>query len=129
MADYSTLFRGKKILVVDDNRMNRLVALAFLKKVDVLADYVENGREAVEAVQAKEYDAILMDIQMPVMNGYEATLQIREINARMGRVPIIAVSANTIKENRVKCMECGMNCFIEKPLKQTELYDVLSSLL
>lgn len=104
------------VLVVDDNTINQNVALAMLKKENVSADAVANGLEAIEILKYKNYDMILMDCQMPEMDGYEATRHIR--NQELIKTPIIAMTANALKKDLDRCIEAGMNDILVKPLTQ-----------
>lgn len=116
--------RGRGVLVVEDNKINVLVARKFLKKWGFEIDVAVNGAEAVEKVKAKRYDIILMDLQMPVMDGYEASKRIRE----MGVItPIIALTASTLMEDREKVRRHGMNDHIIKPFNPEELQRKLIS--
>ncbi|WP_372744807.1 PAS domain S-box protein [Lutibacter sp.] len=108
--------KGKKILVVDDNRMNRMVASLILKEFDVIITEVENGEEAVEHLKRKACDLVLMDLQMPILNGYDATKAIREV--LKSSVPILALTANAIKGESEKCIAAGMNDYLSKPFDE-----------
>lgn len=110
---------GKKILIVDDNEMNRLVATTILSNYQADLKEVVNGEEAIEAFNQNTYDLVLMDVQMPVLNGIEATSIIR--NTIKSTVPIIALTANAIKGESEKCLSVGMNDFIAKPFEEQEL--------
>lgn len=126
VADESML-AGKKILVVDDNEINRLVATTILNNYG--ADTVEagNGAESVEYLKENSVDLVLMDIQMPVMNGYDAARMIRkEISITL---PVIALTANAIKGDNEKCMEAGMNDYIAKPFKEEDLLKMIAGIL
>lgn len=112
------VLKGKTILVVDDNEMNRLVATTILEFYEVKLLEAVNGEEAVSVIRSESVDIVLMDIQMPVLNGYEATKIIREFNKN---VPIIALTANAIKGENERCFEVGMNDYITKPFKEEEL--------
>ena len=115
----SAILKDKKVLLVEDNVMNRLVANAVLKGYGVIISEAVNGEEAVNALRHSAYDIVLMDVQMPVMNGLEATRIIRkEIN---GQVPIIALTASAIKGESDKCIEAGMNDFVSKPFEEEDL--------
>lgn len=117
---------GKTVLVVDDEPMNRVLAIEMLKRLDGLAvDVAENGIAAIAMLKAKSFDVVLMDLQMPKMGGLEATKRIRE-EASITQVPILALTANSSNEDRQRCLEMGMNDFIAKPYKMTELLDTLS---
>lgn len=104
------------ILVAEDNEINRKLVLNFLKKLGYDADIAEDGKEAVFQVQQKEYHLILMDIQMPNMDGLQATEQIRGMSAPLCNTPIIALTANAMVENRLRCEKAGMNDFVTKPI-------------
>lgn len=103
-----------RVLVVEDNAVVRKIADMNLKRFNVLGDFAENGEEAVEKVRKNEYDLILMDIAMPIMNGMEATELIRGVE-RFGsrrRVPIVAITASA---QRTECLDAGMDDYITKP--------------
>ncbi len=113
-----------KILVVEDNNMNQIVAKQILHKWNAYVDTVNNGVEAIEILSHKSFDVILMDLQMPLMDGYEATRIIRDENSKVlnHQVPIIALTADAFPEIKRKALECGMNDFISKPFKQDDLF-------
>ncbi|MCW3092539.1 MAG: luxQ 5 [Ferruginibacter sp.] len=114
----------KKILVVDDNNMNRLVAKTILKNYGAVITEAINGKDAVDLIQQHEFDLVLMDIQMPVMGGMEATKIIREeISVSL---PVIALTANAIKGDNEKCIEGGMNAYLSKPFKEEDLLKIVS---
>ncbi len=112
-----------RILLVEDNAVNRQVALALLKKAGVSADTAENGLEALEALRSKEYDLVLMDLQMPVMDGLAATRAIRAggSDVRNPDVPVVAMTAHALQSDREACMLAGMNGYITKPIRPAEL--------
>lgn len=121
--------RSLRILLTEDNLINQKVALVILEKIGYSADLAENGAEAVERAKETGYDLVLMDIQMPVMDGFEATRQIRELESRHpGRVPahICAITANRSREDEERCFEAGMNSYITKPFRLEEITRVLS---
>jgi signal transduction histidine kinase/CheY-like chemotaxis protein len=119
-------FAGKKILLVEDVDINRLIVTALLEDCDCIIDEAENGKIAVEKAAAETYDLILMDMQMPVMDGLTATKEIRKIN---GEVPIIAMTANAFREDAERCFAAGMNDHISKPIDATLFIRVLSNYL
>jgi CheY-like chemotaxis protein/HPt (histidine-containing phosphotransfer) domain-containing protein len=119
--------RGR-VLVAEDSPVNREVMADFLNELDCAADFVTNGLEAVEAVGKKEYEAILMDCQMPELDGYEATRRIRARPADR-RIPIVAITAHAFEDERVRTRQAGMDAFISKPVKLEELAELLDKLL
>ena len=114
-----------KILLVDDNATNRLVGIAQLRALGYDADLAENGAVAVAALRERAYDAVLMDCQMPEMDGYEAAAHIREIEKGRTRTPIIAVTANAQPSERLKVLDAGMDDYISKPLQKRDLAEIL----
>jgi CheY-like chemotaxis protein len=112
------------ILVVDDNPVNRKVACGFLKKIGFESEVAEDGQQAFEKVRQNSYGAILMDCQMPVMDGYAATRAIRE-HLRGADLPIIAVTANAMEGDREKCLASGMDDYLPKPLRKEALEKTL----
>ena len=124
-------FRGRCILLVEDNELNREIAEELLKQYGFLVDIAENGAEAVEKVKNSApgtYDLVLMDIQMPVMNGYEATEQIRALeDPALAKIRILAMTANAFDEDRKQALKCGMDGFLSKPIVMEELIRTLQS--
>ncbi len=118
-------FEGKRILLAEDNELNREIAEEIIGSTGVLIESVEDGQQAVEAFKSKEawyYDLIFMDVQMPVMNGYEATREIRKLDREdAARIPIIAMTANAFTEDMVASRKAGMNEHIAKPLDMEQL--------
>jgi len=115
--------RRLRILVAEDNPTNQLVALKVLDKLGHRAEAVGNGREALGALEGIPYDLVLMDVQMPEMDGFQATRAIREQTSRVlnPAVPIIAMTAHAMKGDREKCLECGMNDYVPKPITPGDL--------
>jgi signal transduction histidine kinase/DNA-binding response OmpR family regulator len=118
--------RFSRILLVEDNIINQQVAQEILAKANLHVETVNNGKEAVEAVTAKEFDAVLMDIQMPVMDGYEATRIIRQDLGKTD-LPILAMTAHAVSGERDKCFEIGMNDHIAKPVSRHNLFLALNN--
>ncbi|MFY9386800.1 MAG: PAS domain S-box protein [Smithellaceae bacterium] len=116
---------GLKILLVEDNEINQQLAVEMLKSADCEIDIAVNGEEAVEAVKSSPYDAVLMDVQMPVMSGYEATTLIRA-DGRFSELPIIAMTAYATSGAKEQCLAAGMNDYISKPIDQERLFTTLA---
>jgi len=121
--------RGKKLLLVEDNLINQKLAIGLLTKAGYSCDLAKNGQEAVEAVMDKKYDLVLMDVQMPEMDGFEATRIIREKEGAERHTPIIAMTAHAMAGDREKCIEAGMDDYLSKPLKRDDAFDVISKWL
>ena len=115
---------GARILLVEDNRINQQVAREILEGVGVVVDIAENGLEAVHCVGQFLYDAVLMDVQMPEMDGYQATHRIR-LDARFKELPIIAMTAHALASDREKCLSVGMNDHVTKPIEPQKLFATL----
>ncbi|MDN3611959.1 ATP-binding protein [Vibrio ostreicida] len=116
---------GTQILVVEDNQVNQTVMIQLLKKLKLQCDVAENGKVALELFSQHHYDVILMDCHMPVMDGFIATQRIRKLSDWGQRVPIIAVTANVLEEDKQRCFAAGMTDFIAKPLKSNALKNML----
>jgi CheY-like chemotaxis protein len=109
------------ILIVDDNTINQKLIMRILKILGEDADIVNNGAEALDAVLKKKYDIVLMDIQMPIMDGYEATRRIRTDVPRENQPIIIAMTANALQGDQEKCIDIGMNDYMSKPILVDEV--------
>ena len=121
-------FEGRRVLLVEDNEINQEIATMILEEAGLTVDTADDGSIAVEKVRASVpgyYDVIFMDLQMPVMNGYEAARQIRALDGPQSRIPIIALSANALEEDRKRSIEAGMDSHMGKPFDVQELLDVL----
>jgi two-component system, sensor histidine kinase and response regulator len=125
---YKRQMKGFRILVVEDNPTNRDIAVAILESAGIIPDTAVNGREAVEKVSRNKYDAVLMDVQMPEMNGFQATRKIRS-DLSLLDLPIIAMTAHAMRGDEQKCMASGMDGYIPKPVDQFRLFQLLWRLL
>lgn len=121
----NTLFLSGHVLLVEDNDINQQVAKAILSKMGLEVDIADNGREAIEALHSADYDLVLMDIQMPEMDGYEATQKIRS-EARFENLPVIAMTAHAMSGERERCLAAGMNEHIPKPIDPVQLFTTLN---
>ena len=110
-----------KLLLVEDNKVNQMVCLRILSRMDLSADLACNGAEALEMIDQDDYDIILMDCQMPVMDGFQATRHLRELPGAKSRIPVIAITANALAGDRQKCLHAGMSDYLSKPIKVDEL--------
>ncbi|MFT4709673.1 MAG: signal transduction histidine kinase/CheY-like chemotaxis protein [Planctomycetota bacterium] len=119
--------KASRILLVEDNAVNQRIAVALLKKAGYSCEIANNGQEAVDTVAKLPFDLILMDCQMPVMDGYAATAAIRNRQNRTGGyIPIIAMTANAMEGDREKCLAAGMDDYITKPVSSEQLYEKMS---
>ena len=127
------LFRGKKILLAEDNLLNREIAKKLLLGQGFLVEEALDGQDVVNKVQKSavgEYAAVLMDVQMPTMDGYEATKAIREFdNRRLANIPIVAMTANAFGEDRQRAFACGMNGYVTKPIEINVLFETLKQII
>jgi len=117
--------RGAHVLLVEDNAVNQELALEILNSAGIRVDVASNGAEALEKIGRGDYDGVLMDCQMPVMDGFEATRKIRA-DARFETLPVIAMTANAMTGDREKCLECGMNDHVAKPIDVAHLFATLA---
>ena len=116
--------RGARVLLAEDNAITQMVATEILVDAGLWVDVADNGQQAVEMAAATNYDVVLMDMQMPVLDGVEATLLLRR-NDRLGTLPIIAMTANVMEEDRERCRAAGMNDFVAKPIEPDDLFGAL----
>ena len=118
-----------KVLIVEDNEVNQLVLKSFVKKMGFQSDSAMNGQEAVDLISKQNYSIILMDCQMPVMDGFDATKAIRKILGWNNRIPIIAVTANAMEGDRDRCLQSGMDDYLKKPVSMDRLRTSMEKLL
>jgi PAS domain S-box-containing protein len=116
---------GMRILLAEDNPINQKLAVVLLQKAGYSVDTVDNGLQAVEKISAESYNAVLMDVQMPELDGFEATQRIRANEKNERRVPIIAMTAHALKGDRERCLEAGMDDYVSKPLDPKALFNAL----
>jgi CheY-like chemotaxis protein len=120
--------KKSKILLAEDNIVNQKVTMTYLSQLGCQADLAENGEQVLELMRSKDYDIILMDCQMPLLDGYDTTQAIRRIesNAQISRhVVIIAMTANAFTEDRDRCLAIGMDDFLSKPIRRQQLKETL----
>jgi CheY-like chemotaxis protein len=123
----SRVKNGLRILIVEDNLVNQRIALKMLENLGYGTDIAANGHEAIAAVLRNSYDAVLMDCQMPEMDGFETTREIRKLEAAGVRLPIIALTANAMSGDRDLCLKAGMDDYLAKPIDLQQLDQVLSA--
>ncbi len=123
MRKIESKFPGKKILLVEDFVINQEITKEIMQMMECEVDIAEDGTDAVEMVQDNEYDLIIMDINMPEMDGYEATRQIRKMG---NKTTIVALTANALQGDREKCLEAGMDDYIAKPVKGESLEEMMN---
>lgn len=124
-----TCWKNAKILVAEDNPINQKVIKAVFKKMNIEVDTASNGEIALSMFMEKNYDLIFMDVQMPVMDGYETTARIRSLQSEGKHIPIIALTAHVIKGDKEKCLETGMDDYVPKPVKKQAIIDILKKYL
>lgn len=121
-----------RLLLVEDSKANQMLAVTLLQKEGYQVDVAENGQEALEAIERyapNVYDLILMDIQMPILNGYEATRAIRNLPSPLCNTPIVAMTANVLESERDKCFDIGMQGYIAKPFKRQKLFEQIKTVI
>jgi signal transduction histidine kinase/CheY-like chemotaxis protein len=124
------MLKGAKVLLAEDEPISRILIETLLEQAGLEIDVVENGKQAVKKAVAGDYQAILMDVQMPVMDGLEATREIRNHERQHGgHLPIVALTAHAMHGDREKCLQAGMDDYLTKPLGKAELFDVLTRYL
>jgi two-component system sensor histidine kinase/response regulator len=116
--------QGARILVVEDTALNQMLMNEILVSLGFAVDFAENGAIGVQKVLSTHYDLVLMDMQMPVMDGITATTEIRQ-HAGLAQLPIIAMTANAMREDSERCLACGMNDYIAKPIRLPQLWSAL----
>ncbi len=116
----------KKVLIVEDNNVNQMILNAFIERLGFRTDTANNGEEGLKLATQNDYAMIMMDCQMPVMDGFESTKNIRKLEGAKGRVPIIAVTANAMEGDKERCLDSGMDHYIKKPIKMEILKAVIS---
>ena len=133
ILDSKEILRSGHILLVEDNELNQEIAVAILEEAGLTAEVAENGQIAVEMLKSSQpgyYQLVLMDIQMPVMNGYQAAKKIRKLeNRELASIPIIAMTANAFEEDKQEALRCGMNDHIAKPIDIETLLETLDNIL
>ena len=117
-----------RIVLAEDNLVNQKVMIAYLTKLNCVFDLAENGEEVLKLVKSKDYDIILMDCQMPLLDGYDTTQAIRQLEASnelSKHIIIIAMTANAFAEDRDRCLASGMDDYLSKPLRRQQLQETL----
>ncbi len=125
MKKITEKFPGKKILIADDYAINSELLKEMLELMECLVDIAEDGQKALEAHNQNAYDLIFMDIQMPKLDGYDATKQIRISENGSKRTPIVAITANALSGDREKCIDAGMDDYVSKPIKGENIEIIL----
>jgi CheY-like chemotaxis protein len=119
---------GLRILVVDDNRVNQQLVVRLLEKRGHRVGVADNGRAALCALEERDFDLVLMDVQMPEMDGFEATMALREREAQSGRhVPVVAMTAHAMKGDEERCLVAGMDGYVSKPIRPDMLFETIAA--
>jgi CheY-like chemotaxis protein len=127
LAEGTTVVEGLKVLLVEDNPVNRKVALHLLLKRKHQVDVAPDGAAALTMFDSQRYDVILMDLQMPNLDGLEATRAIRERERALGhRTPIVGLTASAMREDEMRCLEAGMDAYLAKPVKPEQMYAAIT---
>ena len=114
------------VLLAEDNKVNQKVVVSILCKAGCEVDVADNGADAIRQIREKHYDLVLMDCQMPIMDGFEATAGIRAMDEPTRRVPIIALTAHAMKGDKKVCLDSGMDDYLSKPVGRAELIDIIN---
>ena len=128
VAEAEARNRGGRVLVVEDNTVNQIVAVRLLQNLGYKCDVAANGVEAIQALLSLPYDVVLMDCQMPELDGFQATLRIRELEKTgelQTHIPIIGLTANAMQEDRERCARAGMDDYVTKPVSVEQFARVL----
>jgi len=122
--------KGVKILVVEDNPINALLTKVILRQWDVDCEFAENGKIGLDMVQHKDYDLVFMDLQMPIMDGYEATKEIRKLdNEKFKILPIVALTASVLEDSRERALQAGLDDFLMKPVSHSDMFHTIKKFL
>jgi two-component system sensor histidine kinase/response regulator len=120
--------RRLRILLAEDNKMNQQLTMEFLKRRGHGVRLAQNGFEVLAAVEEEHFDVILMDVEMPEMDGFKATAAIREREKAEGaRIPIVAITGHATKSDKQRCIDAGMDAYICKPIRSSELFDIIET--
>jgi len=123
------IIEGKRILIAEDNELNKFIIINYIEKWKGLPDYAKNGKEAISLLEKNNYDLILMDLEMPVMGGIEASKIIRSMEGEKSQTPIIALSASDMDEIHKIISEAGINDMVPKPFRKERLQKVITTIL
>ena len=121
--------KAARILVAEDNAVNQQITRAILEKAGFTVKIATDGAEVLEAVKTCEYDLVIMDVQMPRLDGYHATRAIRRLDSAVRGIPILAMTANAMVDDRERCLECGMDEYVSKPVHAAEILSKVGALL
>ena len=119
--------RITSVLLAEDNKINQRISKSFLEKCNACVTVVENGQEAIDALAEQSYDALFLDCQMPILDGFQTAIRIRQNEEQHGksRLPIIAMTANALQDDRERCLQAGMDDYLSKPVKVEDLKAML----